>query len=75
VLENIKAVLEESGGSMENIVKLTVFIRNMEDFKSIHEVRARYFKHPNPACSMLEVSRMVSPDSLIEIEAIAAFEK
>lgn len=74
VLESIKAVLEQAGGSMDNIVKLTVYIRDMEQFKEIHEVRARYFKHPYPACAMLEVSRMVSPESLIEIEAVAAFE-
>lgn len=71
VLDSIRIVLEEAGADMSNIVKMTFYIRDMEDFSKIHEVRARYFKQPYPACAMLEVSRMVSPESLIEIEAIA----
>lgn len=71
VLENIKVVLEEAGAGMDNVVKMTFYIRNMEDFSKIHDIRARYFKHPYPACAMLEVPKMISPESLIEIEAIA----
>lgn len=72
ILENMKRLVEEAGGSMADIVKVTVFIRDMEQFKEIHEVRARYFSHPYPASSMVEVSRLVSPEHLIEIEAVAA---
>lgn len=73
VLRNIQTLLEDLGGSLGNIVKLTVYIRDMNMFVEIHEVRAKYFSHPYPACSMLEVSRLVDPDHLIEIEAIAVF--
>jgi 2-iminobutanoate/2-iminopropanoate deaminase len=72
ILENMKKVLEQVGGSMSDIVKVTVFIRDMEMFKDIHEVRRRYFTEPYPASSMVEVSRLVSPEHLIEIEAVAA---
>lgn len=72
ILKNMKAILEEAGGSLADIVKVTVFIRDMELFGEIHEVRQRYFSPPYPASSMVEVSRLVSPEHLIEIEAIAA---
>lgn len=71
VLKNIKNALQEVGADMNNIVKMTIYIRDMNDFKEIHEIRAKYFSHPYPACAMLEVSRMVSEESLIEIESIA----
>lgn len=72
ILENMKTLLERAGGSLADIVKVTVFIRDMELFDQIHEVRKRYFSPPYPASSMVEVSRLVSPEHLIEIEAVAA---
>lgn len=71
ILKNMQAVLAEAGGTMGDIVKVTVYIRDMEMFKEIHEVRARYFEKPYPASTMIEVSRLVSEELLIEIEAIA----
>lgn len=71
VLKNIQHILREAGATMNDIVKLTIYIRDMNMFSEIHEVRAKYFVKPYPAAAMLEVSRMVSPDHLIEIEAIA----
>jgi 2-iminobutanoate/2-iminopropanoate deaminase len=47
----------------------------MEQFDQIHEVRRRYFSPPYPASSMVEVSRLVDPRSLIEIEAVAVVEE
>ncbi|TAJ97552.1 RidA family protein [bacterium] len=71
-LENLRAVLAEAGTTLEDVVKVTVFIRHMErDFKPIHEVRAEFFPNNPPASTMVEVSRLVEPDHLIEIEAIA----
>ena len=71
ILKNLQTVLQEAGGSLDDVVKVGVFIRDMNHFKEIHEVRRRYFKEPYPASTMVEVSRMVSPDHLIEIEATA----
>jgi 2-iminobutanoate/2-iminopropanoate deaminase len=74
VLENIKAVLEKAGATFDQIIKVTVFITDMSRFKEIHEVRAQYFKKDYPASTMVQVSGLVSPDMLIEIEAIAVLD-
>ena len=71
VCENIKAAVEEAGGSMDDICRVDVFVRNMEHFDLIHKVRRDYFKPPAPASTMVEVCKMTSPDYLIEINAIA----
>ena len=72
ILENLRAILTEAGATLEDVVKVTVFIRNMDrDFRAIHEVRAEFFPNNPPASTMVEVSRLVDPDHLIEIEAIA----
>jgi 2-iminobutanoate/2-iminopropanoate deaminase len=71
VLENVKTVLEAAGGGMEDIVKVTVFILDMAQYDEIHEVRRRYFSEPYPASSMVEVSALIDPRLLIEIEAVA----
>ncbi len=71
ILKNLQTLLAEAGGSLDDVVKVGVFIRDMNHFKEIHEVRRRYFKPPYPASTMVEVSRMVSPEHLIEIEATA----
>jgi len=71
VCENIKAAVEEVGGTMDDICRVDVFVRNMEHFDLIHKVRRDYFKPPAPASTMVEVCKMTSPDYLIEINAIA----
>lgn len=71
VCENMKAAVEAAGGSMDDICRVDVFVRNMEHFDLIHKVRRDYFKPPAPASTMVEVCKMTSPDYLIEINAIA----
>jgi 2-iminobutanoate/2-iminopropanoate deaminase len=71
VLENIKSAVEAAGGSMDDICRVDVYVRNMEHFKEIHAVRSQYFKAPLPASTMVEICKMTSPDYLIEINAIA----
>jgi reactive intermediate/imine deaminase len=72
VCENLKAAVEAAGGTMDDIVRVDVYVRNMEHFDAIHKVRREYFKAPAPASTMVEVCKMTSPDYLIEINAIAA---
>jgi 2-iminobutanoate/2-iminopropanoate deaminase len=74
VLEHVKTVVEEAGGGMDDIVKVTVFIRDMRLYDEIHEVRRRYFEEPYPASSMVEVSALIDPRLHIEIEAVAVIE-
>jgi 2-iminobutanoate/2-iminopropanoate deaminase len=71
VLENVATVLEEAGGSLDDVVKVTVFITDMAHYDGIHEVRRRHFGEPYPASSMVEVSALIDPRLLVEIEAIA----
>ena len=71
VCENLKAAVEAAGGTMDDICRVDVYVRNIEQFAEIHKVRKEYFKAPVPASTMVEVSKMVSPDYLIEISAIA----
>jgi enamine deaminase RidA (YjgF/YER057c/UK114 family) len=71
VCENVKAAVEEAGGTLDDICRVDVFVRNMEHFDKIHKVRRQYFKDPAPASTMVEISKMTSPEYLIEINAIA----
>ena len=71
VCENVKAAVEEAGGTLGDICRVDVYVRNMEHFDVIHKVRREYFKAPLPASTMVEVCKMTSPEYLIEISAIA----
>ena len=71
-LQNLQAVLAEAGATMDDVVKVTVFVTNLsEHFAAIHEIRAEFFAAPYPASTLVEVSQLVDPEMLIEIEAIA----
>ena len=67
---NLCALVEEAGSKVENIVKTTVFIKEMNDFGKINEIYKIYFKEPFPARSCVEVARLPK-DVLLEVEAIA----
>jgi len=71
VLQNISAILEEAGTSLDHVVKTTVFLADMNDFVSMNEAYRRYFKTVLPARSTVEVARLPR-DARIEIEVIAA---
>jgi 2-iminobutanoate/2-iminopropanoate deaminase len=70
VLENIKGVLESQGIGMENVVKTTLFLKDMANFNQVNEVYATYFTSFPPARSTIEVAKLPR-DADIEIEAIA----
>ena len=74
VLENIKVVLEKAGATFDHIVKVTAFVTDMSRFGEIHEVRAQYFRKEYPASTLVQVSGLVSPDMLIEIEAVVVLD-
>jgi endoribonuclease L-PSP, putative len=69
-LENLEEVLKEAGTSLGNVLKTTVFIKNMSDFSVINEVYKEFFTDSFPARSCVEVARLPK-DVLIEIECIA----
>ena len=68
--QNLSNLLEAAGTSTANVIKTTVFIKEMNDFGAINEVYARYFPNPYPARSCVEVARLPK-DVMLEIEAIA----
>ena len=72
-LENVKAILEAAGTSLNNVVKTVVFVKNMDDFKIVNEIYGTYFSENKPARSCVEVSKLPM-DAVIEIEAIATVE-
>jgi enamine deaminase RidA (YjgF/YER057c/UK114 family) len=71
VCENLKAAVEAVGGTLADIMQVTVFVCDIEKFSEIHAVRRRYFPSDPPASTMVEVSRLVDKEALIEINAIA----
>ncbi len=70
VLENIGAVLKAAGSGLEEVVKTTVFLKDMADFAHMNEVYARYFSNQPPARSTVEAARLPR-DVSVEIEVIA----
>jgi reactive intermediate/imine deaminase len=71
VLENIKAILADSGAGMEDIVKVTVYVTDIRAFNDIADIRERYFPKDGPASVICEVSALAWPEFMIEIEAVA----
>ena len=70
-LENVKAILEVEGATMDNVIKTTVFLSDMNNFVAMNEVYATYFPQNPPARSAVEVARLPK-DAIVEIEVIAA---
>lgn len=69
-LENLKAILEASGSNLGNVLKATVFIKDMNDFPKVNEIYGQYFTEKQPGRSCVEVARLPK-DGLVEIEVIA----
>lgn len=71
VCENLKAAVEAAGGTLRDIMSVTVFVVGLAEFSAIHKVRQAYFPAEAPASTMVQVSSLVDPKCLIEINAIA----
>ncbi|GAA8929674.1 RidA family protein [Helicobacter pylori] len=69
-MENIKAVLKESGLGMDSVVKTTILLKSLDDFSVVNEIYGSYFKEPYPARATFQVAKLPK-DALVEIEAIA----
>lgn len=70
VMKNVAAVLEAAGVTLDNVVKTTVFMKDMNDFNQVNEIYAEYFTENPPARSAVEAARLPK-DVLIEMEVIA----
>lgn len=72
VCENLKKAVEAAGGTLEDLVRVDVYITDMNHFDDIHAVRRTFFPKDPPVSTMVEVKRFTHLDALIEINAIAA---
>jgi len=71
VFENLRTVLERAGGSLEDVVKLGVFLTDMTRMPEYGRVKAEFFKGPQPASTAVGVAALAMPALLVEVEAIA----
>jgi len=71
VIENIKAVLAAAGATLDDVVKSTVFLQDMNDFAAMNAIYAEHFQAPFPARSTIQVARLPK-DARVEIEVIAS---
>ena len=74
VFANIGAVLAEAGGSLDDVVKITVFAADIRYRDAINRVRTETFEEPYPASTQVAVASLVDPEWLVEIEAVAFIE-
>ncbi len=71
VLENVRAALERAGARLEHVVRTRMYVRNVGDWEAIGRVHGEYFGAIRPASTMVEVSGLVDPQMLVEIEVDA----
>jgi len=68
---NLNRALTAAGSSLEKVVKVTIFVTDMEQFSHVVDLRRKYFSAPYPADSIVEIKALYTPEAMIEIEAIA----
>ena len=71
VLENVRTALERAGARLEHVVRTRMYVRNVSDWEAIGRVHGEYFGAIRPASTMVEVSGLVDPQMLVEIEVDA----
>jgi reactive intermediate/imine deaminase len=71
VFENLKAALADAGGTLDDVVKITIFMTDLSQIQEFREIRNGYFPQRVPASTLVQVVRLARPEFLIEIEAVA----
>lgn len=70
IFDKIKALIEAAGGTMADIVKVNIFLTDVNDRQQVWEARREYFDGDYPVSTLLEISKLVHPDMVVEIEAV-----
>ena len=71
VCENIKSAVEAAGGTLDDVCRVDVYLKNIGDRERVQKVRRQFWKVTPPASTLVEVSKLASPQFLVEISAIA----
>jgi len=72
VFQNVRNVLQAAGGDLGDLLKITTYITNLDDFPAVAEIRSSFFPGPLPASTLIVVSRLAQPELLLEVEGMAA---
>jgi enamine deaminase RidA (YjgF/YER057c/UK114 family) len=75
VFENLKNMLASAGATFHDVVKLGIFLKNLEDFAAFREIRAQYLKPPFPPTTLLVVKSLAREEWLLEVEVMAVVDK
>lgn len=71
IFERIESLLNEAGATLDNAIKVVIYVTNMDDFSKISPIRNRYLGKARPVSTLVEVSRLTIPECLIEIDLTA----